>query len=65
MAGTLDSIKQRTPLRDLYLNVFGFLMPLRWALYVWLCAVWFLDLAISTNAPRPRSQQHERRGEAA
>ena len=26
----------RTPLRDLYLYVLGFLMPLRWALYVWL-----------------------------
>ena len=25
----------------------GFLMPLRWFLYDWLCAVWLVDLAMA------------------
>ena len=32
------------PLVVLYRWFFGFLIPLRWALAVWLWAVWFLDL---------------------
>ena len=29
-----------------FLRANGFLMPLRWFLYDWLCAVWLVDLAI-------------------
>lgn len=35
-----------TPLVEVYLCWTGFLMPLRWFLRLWLCAVWFLDLAM-------------------
>ena len=39
-----------TPLRDEYLLFFGFLMLCRCALYVWLCAVWFLLFAMTLPA---------------
>lgn len=35
------------PFLDVYLCFFGFFIPFLWALKDWLCAVWFLDLAIS------------------
>ena len=51
--------ERRCPL----LSCIGFLMPLRWFLYDWLCAVWLVDLAMATNLGtarglrgRPRSR---------
>ena len=40
--GSIPLIGRRCPLP----SDIGFLMPLRWFLYDWLCAVWLVDLAI-------------------
>ena len=59
--GALSSIKL-TPLREECLFCFGFLMPLRWALYDWLWAVWFLDLAMVVEEGRGRPVHGKGRG---
>jgi hypothetical protein len=55
--------QKRTPLRDEYLLRFGFLMPLRCALYDWLWAVWFLDLAMAVVWMGEGEREREREGE--
>ena len=46
-----------TPFFEDCLNLLGFLIPFLCCLYVWLCAVWFLLLAMAPQL-RPRAQAH-------
>merc|ERR1719199_776559 len=44
--GSMPFIVRRCPLP----SAIGFLMPFRWFLYDWLCAVWLVDFAIAAAA---------------
>ena len=51
-AGPASPAAGRTPFFEVSLNRLGFLMPFLCCLYVWLCAVWFFDLAMPPLAGR-------------
>ena len=52
-----------TPCLELSRNLRGFFMPFLCCLYVWLCAVWFLLLAIWTwRFSHPHHNQHKAKG---
>lgn len=48
-----------TPLVEVWRCLLGFLIPFLWALYDWLCAVWFFDFAISNLITQPKKKRRK------